>query len=51
MNEKIRKEVNVLFQNAPNTKRANDLKDEIISNAEDKYEDLIKQGKSEEESL
>lgn len=51
MNEKIRKEVNTLFQNAPNTKRANDLKDEIISNAEDKYEDLIKQGKNEEESL
>ena len=51
MNEKIRKEVNTLFRNAPNTKRANDLKDEIISNAEDKYEDLIKQGKNEEEAL
>ncbi len=51
MNERIRKEVNTLFQNAPNTKRANDLKDEIISNAEDKYEDLIKQGKNEEEAL
>lgn len=51
MNENIRKEVNILFQNAPNTKRANDLKDEIISNAEDKYEDLIKQGKNEEEAL
>ena len=51
MNEKIRKEVNTLFENAPNTKRANDLKDEIISNAEDKYEDLIKQGKKEEEAL
>lgn len=51
MNEKIRKEVNILFQNAPNTKRANDLKDEIISNAEDKYDDLVKQGKNEEEVL
>ncbi|MCI8832993.1 MAG: hypothetical protein HFJ19_02160 [Clostridia bacterium] len=51
MNERIRKEVNNLFQNAPNTKRANDLKDEIISNAEDKYEDLIKQGTNEEEAL
>ena len=51
MNEKIRKEVNSLFENAPNTKRANDLKDEIISNAEDKYEDFIKQGKTEEEAL
>ena len=51
MNEKIRVEVNTLFENAPNTKRANDLKDEIISNAEDKYEDLVKQGKTEEEAL
>lgn len=51
MNEKIRKEVNQLFENAPNTKRANDLKDEIISNAEDKYSDLIKQGKTEEEAF
>ncbi len=51
MNEKIRIEVNTLFQDAPNTKRANDLKDEIITNAEDKYEDLIKQGKNEEEAL
>lgn len=51
MNEKIRKEVNILFENAPNTKRANDLKDEIISNAEDKYEDLVKQGKKEEEAM
>ena len=51
MKEQIRKEVNILFQNAPNTKRANDLKDEIISNAEDKYEDLVKQGTSEEEAI
>ena len=43
MNERIRKEVNTLFQNAPNTKRANDLKDEIISNAEDKYEEVLKE--------
>ena len=51
MKENIRKEVNILFEKAPNTKRANDLKDEIISNAEDKYEDLVKQGKKEEEAL
>lgn len=51
MNERIRKEVNILFEHAPNTKRANDLKDEIISNAEDKYEDLLKQGIKEEEAL
>lgn len=51
MNEKIRIEVNNLFEDMPNTKRVNDLKDEIISNSEDKYEDLIKQGKTQEEAL
>ena len=50
MNDKIRVYVNELFENAPNTKRANDLKDEIISNANDKYNDLISDGKSEEEA-
>lgn len=50
MNDKIRKHVNELFENAPNTKRAYDLKDEIISNANDKYNDLISEGKSEEEA-
>lgn len=50
MNDKIRVYVNELFENAPNTKRANDLKDEIISNANDKYSDLISDGKSEEDA-
>lgn len=50
MNEKIRVYVNNLFEGAPNTKKANDLKDEIISNANDKYNDLISEGKSEQEA-
>lgn len=50
MNEKIRIYVNELFENAPNTKKANDLKDEIISNANDKYNDLISEGKPEKEA-
>lgn len=50
MNEKIRIHVNELFTEAPNTKKANDLKDEIISNAIDKYNDLIKEGKTEKEA-
>lgn len=45
MNEKIRHHVNQLFKNAPNTKRVNDLKEEIISNASEKYTDLINEGK------
>lgn len=50
MNNKIRMYVNELFTEAPNTKKANDLKDEIISNAIDKYNDLIKEGKTEKEA-
>lgn len=50
MNEEIRKYVNTLFEKAPNTKRMNDLKDEIVSNANDKYNDLIKDGKEAKEA-
>ena len=39
MNDKIRVYVNGLFENAPNTKKVYDLKDEIISNANEKYND------------
>lgn len=50
MNDKIRIYVNELFTEAPNTKKSNDLKDEIISNANDKYNDLINEGKTEKEA-
>jgi len=50
MKENIRKHVNELFQDAPNTKRAFDLKDELIINLQDKYDDLISNGRTEEES-
>lgn len=50
MNEKIRIYVNDLFKDAPNTKVVNDMKDEIISNAVDKYNDLIAEGKNDKEA-
>lgn len=50
MNEKIRIYVNNLFKEAPNTKAVNDMKDEIISNAVDKYNDLIEEGKNDKEA-
>ena len=50
MKDEIRKYVNDLFKGAPNTKKVNDLKDEIISNTTDKYNDLIKNGESEKEA-
>ncbi len=50
MSDKIRIYVNDLFKDAPNTKKVNDMKDEIISNAIDKYNDLIAEGKNEKEA-
>lgn len=50
MNEKIRNHVENLFKDAPNTKRAHDLKEELICNLQDKYQDLVKDGKTETES-
>lgn len=50
MNEKIRNHVEHLFKEAPNTKRAYDLKEELISNLQDKFQDLVTEGKSETES-
>lgn len=47
MYEKIRNHVENLFKDAPNTKRAYDLKEELISNLQDKYKDLVTDGKTE----
>lgn len=51
MNEKIRKYFEELFNEAPYTKKALDLKEEMISNANDKYQDLMAQGFSEEDAF
>lgn len=50
MINKIKSYVNTAFENAPNTKNSNDLKEEMISNLIDKYSDLINSGKSEDEA-
>lgn len=47
-NSRIREYINNLFQDAPQTKKAVELKEEIIQNLNDKYNDLISEGKSEE---
>ncbi|MFA9398345.1 MAG: permease prefix domain 1-containing protein [Clostridiaceae bacterium] len=51
MHEKLRKKVDELFVNAPNTKRASDLKEEIMGNLIDRYNDNIAFGKTEEEAI
>ena len=48
MNEKLRKYIDALFENAPQTVRAVELKEEMFQNLTEKYNDLIAQGKSEE---
>ena len=48
MNEKLRHYIDDLFENAPSTVRAVELKEEMYQNLTDKYNDLINEGKSEE---
>lgn len=48
MNEKLRIYIDGLFENAPKTVRAVELKEEMYQNLTDKYNDLIAEGKSEE---
>lgn len=48
MQAKIRDHVEYLFQSAPRTPRAVELKEELIANLIDKYEDLLRQGETEE---
>lgn len=51
MYEKFRKKVDELFENAPETNRARELKEELLANLMDKYNDLVTTGKSEEEAF
>lgn len=51
MYEKLRKNLEDLFENAPKTNRANELKEELLANLIDKYDDLVSSGKNEEEAF
>ena len=44
MNDKIRNHVNVIFAAAPKTAKAAEMKEELLTNLNDKYEDLLKSG-------
>lgn len=48
MKEKIRRYIESIFEQAPKTKQAMELKEEILQNILDKYDDLIADGVSEE---
>lgn len=48
METKLREYVESLFADAPKTRRAVELKEEILQNSIDRYRDLLSEGKSEE---
>ena len=51
MKEKIRKHINGLFTEAPKTRKAMELKEEMIQNTIEKYEDLVSEGYQEADAL
>lgn len=51
MNDDIRIYVEKLFENAPKTRKAHELQEEMIANLSEKYNDLLAKGKSPEESF
>ncbi|MEI7884133.1 MAG: permease prefix domain 1-containing protein [Clostridia bacterium] len=48
MNDKLRSYINTLFQDAPQTKKTVELKEEMLQNLTDKYNDLVAAGQNEE---
>lgn len=50
MKDKIKSAIMDLFENVPESQEATELQEEMISNAEEKYEDLIQRGFTEEQS-
>lgn len=50
MNERIRKHIDGLFADAPKTRRAMELKEEVTINTMEKYQDLIAEGYQEEDA-
>lgn len=50
MNEKIKNYVDLLFEDVPRSQKANELRNELLSNLNDRYEALIAEGKTENEA-
>lgn len=50
MNERIRKYLDELFADAPETRKAMELKEEMLQNSMEKYQDLLSEGYSEEDA-
>lgn len=50
MDKKIKDYVEYLFREAPNTKKSKELKEEILTNLNDKYQDMIESGREHQEA-
>lgn len=48
MEDKLRRYMDSLFEDAPNSKQAVELKEEILQNTLERYQDLLAEGKSQE---
>lgn len=51
MNEELRKYLNELFADAPKTRAAYDLKEELLANSNERYLDLVQNGVSDKEAF
>lgn len=51
MNEKIKNHIDMLFEDAPKTRKAFELKEELLTNSEERYQDLIAGGVSSEDAI
>ncbi|HKM35728.1 MAG TPA: permease prefix domain 1-containing protein [Lachnospiraceae bacterium] len=51
MNERIKKHIDLIFESAPKTRKAMDLKEELLLNTNEKFQDLISNGYSEEDAF
>lgn len=51
MNKRLQEYINNLFSQVPDSTYARDLKEEMLTNLNDKYEDLLVEGKSKEEAF
>lgn len=50
MNKKIQNYIDVLFADVPRSKKASELKEELLSNMNERFEDYMRQGKTETQS-
>ncbi len=51
MNERMRAHIDMLFEDAPKTRKALELKEELLANSEERYQDLTTSGISPEDAF